>query len=127
MVFDRDDFDLLEVEAELYKTPFNTLLVTVVAAVAGEDGVKRAVRRVKITFGVVPAGFFKNADWRKRNGYRVNISGLDSCLLQTEFCRFVGHAALGVFVADEAFLFGGGNELAVNVECCRRIVCQRAG
>ena len=75
----------------------------------------------------MPACLFGEADRCEGNRYGINIRRLDSGKFQTELCCFVGHAVLGVLVADEAFLLGGGNQLAADVERGRGVVGQCAG
>ena len=127
MMLDRDDLDLLEVEAKLHETPLDPLFVTIKTSIAGEDGVERTVRRVEVAPGVVPACLPGQADRRIGNGDGINIGGFQSGEIQTEFRRLVGHAALGVLVAHEAFFFGSSDQLAANVKCGRRVMRQRAG
>ena len=115
MVLDRDDLDSLQVEAELEQAPFDAFLVTVEAAVAGEDRVERAVRCVPVALGVVPARLLAKADRSKRDGHRIDLRRLDAGEVQAELRRLVGHAVLGVLVAHEAFFFRSGDELAVDV------------
>jgi hypothetical protein len=54
-------------------------------------------------------------------------AGCDAGKLQTELGGLVGHAVLGVLVANEAFLLCRCDEFAVDVERRRRVVGQRAG
>ena len=115
MVFDRLDLHLLQVEAELHQAPLDALLVAFVAAVAEEDGIERAIRRVGVALGVLPAGLLEDADGGEGNGDHVDIRGLDASLLQAELGRLVGHAVLRVLVTHEALFFGGSNKLAVDV------------
>ena len=127
VMLDRDDLDFLEVEAELGQAPFDPLLVAIVAAIAGENRVQRAVRGVPVAFCVVPACFLAKADWCEWNGYSIDIRRLDACELQAEFRGFVGHAVFGVLVAHEAFFFSGRDEFAVDVQRGGRVMGQRAG
>ena len=127
MVFDRDDFSLRKIETELRQAPFDALLVALEAAVAGEQGVEGAVRGVPVALGVMPARLVGEADGREGNGDGGNVLRLDAGEFQAETGGFVGHAVLGMLVAHEAFFFSGGDELAVDVQGCRRVVGEGAG
>jgi hypothetical protein len=127
VVLDGHDFGRLEIKTELQQTPFDAFSIAEETPVAGQEGVQRPIRRIPVAFGIVPAGAFGEADRRKRNGHRVDLGRLDAGKFQAELRRFVGHAILGVLVADEALLFRCGNELAIDVQRGRRIVGQRAG
>ena len=118
VVFDRHNLDLLRVEAELDQAPLDALLVAGEAAIAGEDRIERTVRGVQVAPGIVPARLFHDADRRIGNGNGVNVGRLDAGELEAEFGGFVRHAVLRVLVAHEAFLFGGGDQLAVDVKRC---------
>ena len=127
VVLDRHDLRVLQVETQLLQAPGDALPVAVEAPVAGDERVERAIRGIPVAPGVVPARRFGEADRCKGNGYRVNVGRLDAGKFQAELRRFVRHAVLGVLVANEALLLSRRDELAVDVERCRRVVGQRAG
>ncbi|MNJ58888.1 hypothetical protein D3C77_545450 [compost metagenome] len=105
----------------------DAFLVAIIATVAHENGVERAVRGVPVALGVVPTGFLENADGRKGNRHHVDVARLDAGLLQAELGGLVGHAVLRVLVAHEALLLGSSDELAVDVEGSGRIMAEGAG
>jgi hypothetical protein len=127
MVFDRHDLGLPEIETELQQAPLDALAVTVKTPVAGQDGVERTLGCIPVAFCIVPACRFGEADRGKGNGHRIDLGGLDAGKLQAELRSLVGHAVLGVLVANEALLLCRCDEFAVDVERRRRVVGQRAG
>ena len=126
VVLDRLDLDFLQVEAELLQAPLDALVVTLVAAVAEQDRIQRAIRRVGVALGVVPAGLFHDADGSEGNRHHVDIGRLDPCLLQAELRRFVGHAVLRVLVTHEALFLDGRDQLAVDVQGGGRVMAYGA-
>jgi len=118
---------LPEVEAELRQAPFDALLVAVEAAVAQQDRVQPAVGGVPVALRVVPARLFGDADRGEGDGDDVDVPGPDAGEREAELRRLVRHAVLGVLVADEALLLGGGDEPAVDVEGGGGVVGERAG
>ncbi len=127
MMLDRLQLDLLQVEAELLQAPLDTLLVAVVATVAHENGIQRAIRRVPVALGVVPASLLEDADGREGNRHHVDVGRLDAGLLQAELGRLVGHAILGMLVAHETLFFDGCDQFAVDVQSGGRIMTEGAG
>ncbi|MPN60423.1 hypothetical protein SDC9_208151 [bioreactor metagenome] len=75
----------------------------------------------------MPARLVGQADRREGNGHGGDVLRLDAGEIQAEAGGFVGHAVLGMLVADKAFFFGGCDELAVDVEGGGRIVGEGAG
>ncbi len=84
VMLDRLDLDLLQVEAQLLETPFDALLVAVIAAVAHENGIQRAIRCVPVTLGIVPARLFEDADGCERDRHHIDVGRFDAGLLQAE-------------------------------------------
>ena len=102
--------------------------VAVITAVAMEDGGERPVGGVPVAGRIMPpggAGPERDAGVRKSDD--IHLFGTDAGPFQAETCRFVRKAPLGVLFADEALLFGGGHQLAVDEERRGRIVAHRAG
>src|SRR5690606_18103849 len=127
VVLDGLDLHLLQIETELLQTPLDALLVSVIAPVTHEDGIQGAVRGVPVALGVMPAGFLEDADRGEGNGDDIHVLRLDARLLQTELCRLVGHAVLGMLVTHEAFFLDGGDQLSADIQRSGRIMAQSAG
>ncbi|OMP11032.1 hypothetical protein COLO4_04070, partial [Corchorus olitorius] len=127
VVLDRFDLDFLRIEAQLLQTPDDLLAVALVAAVAHQDRVKGAVRGVPVALGIVPASLAEQADRGERNRHHIDVGRLDAGLFQAELRRLVGHAVLCMFIAHEALFFGGGDQLAVDVQGRGRIMAKGAG
>jgi hypothetical protein len=75
----------------------------------------------------VPARLAEQADGRERDGNDIDVGGLDAGLFQAELRRFVGHAVFRMLVAHETLFFGGGNQLAVDVQGRGRVMAEGAG
>jgi hypothetical protein len=127
VMLDRHDLRLLQVEAKLQEAPLDTLTVAMEAPVAGQDRVQSAVGSIPVAFRIVPARRFRKADRGKGDGHRVYVLRPDAGKLQAELRGLVGHTVLGVLVANETLLLCRCDELAVDIERCRRIVGQCAG
>lgn len=128
VVFNRLDLDFFfRIEAQLLQAPDDLVAVALVATVAHQDRVERAVRGVPVTLGIVPTRLAEQADRSERDRHHVNVGRLDAGLFQAELRRFVGHAVLCMFVAYEALFFGGRNQLAVDIQRCGRIMAKGAG
>ena len=127
VVLDRLDLDLFRVEAQLLQAPDDLLAIALVATVAHQDGIECTIRGVPIALGIVPPRLAEQADRGERDGYHVDVGRLDACLFQAELRRLVGHAVLRMLVTHEALFFGGGNQLAVNVQGRGRVMAKGAG
>src|SRR5690606_73452 len=92
VMLDRLQLDLLQIESQLLQAPLDAFPVAVVTAVAHENGIQRAVRRIPVALGVMPAGLLEDADGCEGNGDDIHVRRSDSGLLQAEFGRLVGHA-----------------------------------
>ena len=126
-MLDRDEFDPGRIEAELCQAGKDAVTVAAVTAVAVEERIQPAIRRVPVAPRIVPARRPEQADRREGNRHRVDIRRPDAGEIEAEFRRRAGHALLGVLVADEAFFLRRRDQLAVDVERGGRIVRQRAG
>ena len=128
VVLNRLKTDFFGIEAQLLQTPKNLIAITLEAAVSGQDGIERTIRRVPVTLGVMPAGLTaKQADRGKGDTDDIHVCRLNAGLLKTEFGRLVGHTVLGVLVAYKALFFYRSNQLAVDIECGGGVVTQCAG
>jgi hypothetical protein len=116
VVFYWDNLDIIQVKAKALQAALDAPTVTPKTAVAIKKDIQSAVWRIPITLGVMPTGWAGKANGGKRDGNRMHLIGAYSGEIQTEFGRMKGHLALGVFVPDEAFFLGGGDQFAVYIE-----------
>ena len=101
--------------------------ITAIATIAIEHTVDRAVGRIPMPIGIVPARFGEQAYRRERNRHLRNILPAHTAHLQTgpssEIRRFVAR----VLAPNEALLFAGRHKLAVDIQRSCRVVANSAG
>src|SRR5690606_32659192 len=127
VMFDRLQLDLLQIETQLLQAPLDAFPVAVVTAVAHENGIQGAVRRIPGALGVVPACLLEDTDGCEGYGDDIHVRRSDSGLLQAEFGRLVGPAVLGMLVPQEAVFPHGSNRLAIDIQGSGWIMAQSAG
>src|SRR5882724_10483785 len=126
VMFNGNEFDLLGVNTDFLEHGEHVALVAVKTAVAIQEGHEGAVGCVGMPPRVMPARGAEDTDRRKRIGDNLNIRRFDLGLLQAVQRRLFRLLTLGVFVAQEAFLFRSGDDVAIDDKCRRRIMSHRA-
>src|SRR5690606_28630577 len=73
VMLDRFQLDLLQIETQLLQAPLDAFSVAVVTAVAHENGIQRAVRRIPVALGVMPAGLLEDTDGCEGYGDDIHV------------------------------------------------------